>query len=131
MENTASQLELDDAFVVITDYERYSVVLSWDYETHDAPKVIAKERGAGSDSLCEYANKKGIDIFESPFLACMLYMLTEVGNEISKEHYYPVAHIIAFVIDSRWVSDNRLKKPKPDKYILRDMGLNMKTAIQN
>ena len=43
MENTTSQLELDDAFVVITDYERFSVVLSWDYETHDAPKVIAKE----------------------------------------------------------------------------------------
>ena len=131
MENTAPQFELDDAFVVITDYERYSIALSWDCETHDAPKVIAKEGDAGSGSLNEYAYKKGIDIFESPFLACMLCTLTDVGNDISKEHYYPVAHIIAFVINSRWASDNRPKKPKPDKYVLRDMGLNMKTAIQN
>ena len=135
MRDTAIMFTLNDAFVVITDYERYSVVLSWDYETHDAPKVIAKEgdtdTDTDTDSLYDYAKKKGIDIFESPFLACMLYTYTEVGNEISKEHYYPVAHIIAFVVKSRWASDDRLKKPKPDKYVLRDMGLNMKTAIQN
>ena len=131
MENSAPQFELDDAFVVITDYERYSVVLSWDSETHDAPKVIAKEGGLSFEPLNKYAKKKSIDIFESPFLACMLYTLTEVGNDISKEHYYPVAHIIAFLINSRCASDSRIKKPKPDKYVLRDMGLNMKTAIQN
>ena len=131
MKDTASLLTLNDAFVVITDYERYSVVLSWDSETHDAPKVIAKNGDADTGYIYDYAKKKGIDIFESPFLACMLYTNTEVGNEISKEHYYPVAHIIAFVVNSRWASDNRLKKPKPDKYVLRDMGLNMKTAIQN
>ena len=130
MKDIARLFSLNDAFVVTTDYERYSIVLSWDYETHDAPKVIAKEGDTDTDSLYDYA-KKGIDIFESPFLACMLYTYTEVGNEISKEYYYPVAHIIAFVVNSRWASDNRLKKPKPDKYVLRDMGLNMKTAIQN
>ena len=131
MENIMPSLDLDNALVVITDYKRYSIALSWDCETHDAPKVIAKEGDVGSQALNEYANKKGIDVFESPFLACMLCTLTDVGNDISKEHYYPVAHIIAFVINSRWASDNRPKRPKPDKYILRDMGLIMKTAIQN
>ena len=46
MKDTASLFTLNDAFVVITDYERYSVVLSWDSETHDAPKVIAKKGDA-------------------------------------------------------------------------------------
>ena len=62
MRDTATLFTLDNAFVVITDYERYSVVLSWDYETHDAPKIIAKEGSPDSGSLNDDAKKKGIDI---------------------------------------------------------------------
>mgnify|MGYP000069102732 CR=1 FL=1 len=64
-------------------------------------------------------------------MALFLAGLRSVDQEIIKDHYLPVAHVIAFVMNSRYGSEYRFKKPNPDRYILRSMGLNIKTGIPN
>ncbi len=122
----------DEVTVVVTDNKRYSVILSYDIESEDsAPKAVAKGEYDLADFINQNAKTKGVDCFESPFLACMLFHMTETGEEVSQEHYYPVAQIFAFVINTRVVRDYHLKRPKPDNYLLRNMGLNIKTMTQN
>ena len=65
------------------------------------------------ETINQEASKKGIDLFDSPFLACMLHLTTDVDQEIIKDHYLPVAHVIAFVVNSRYGSEYRFKKPNP------------------
>ena len=120
----------DEVIVVVTDYNRYSVALSYDFDSDDAPRVVKKGENMSSKHINEEAEKKGIENFDSPFLACMLYVTTEVGQEIIEDHYWPVAEIIAFVGSTKYAQNRRFRKPKPDKYIFRSMGLNIKTAVQ-
>ena len=120
----------DEIIVVITDHKRYSVAISYDFNSDDAPRVVVKGEKSSSKRINEEAEKKGIENFDSPFLACMLYVTTEVGQEIIEDHYWPVAEIIAFVGSTKYAQNRRFKKPKPDKYIFKNMGLNIKTAVQ-
>ncbi len=124
----------DDSIVVITDHKRYSVAISYDLVSDDddpVPRVSAKGDNATFKLINREAEKKGIEQFESPFLACMLYVMTDVGQEIIHDHYWPVAEVLAFVINTGYAQDCRFKKPNPDKYIFRNMGLNIKTATCN
>ena len=124
--------KLGNAMVVITDHKRYSVALFYDLQNDEsAPKVVEKGDIHTFEIINQEASKKGIDLFDSPFLACMLHLTTDVDQEIIKDHYLPVAHVIAFVMNSRYGSEYRFKKPNPDRYILRSMGLNIKTGIPN
>ena len=125
---------LRKSIVIITDNQRYSVAITYDINSDEddpVPIVAAKGEGTVFRWINHEAENVGIDLFESPFLACMLFISTDLGQEISRDHYYPVAQVIAFVVQSRYANDYRLRKPKPDKYILRNMGLNIKTALHN
>lgn len=124
--------KLGNAMVIITDHKRYSVALFYDLQDDEsAPKVVVKGGINTFEIINQEANKKGIELFDSPFLACMLYLTTEVGQEIIQDHYLPVAHVIAFVFKSRYAVAYHLKKPRPDKYVLRNMGLNINVASKN
>ena len=129
---SSTMKNLKSAIVVVTDNERYSVALCWCLDCDcQAPKVVMKGSRTEFRYINDSAKQNFIDLFESPFLACMLYVSTEVGQEISQEHCYAVALVISFVLNSRYGRNYQLKKPKPDKYLLHNMGLDMKKAVPN
>ena len=80
---------------------KHAVALLYDGE--QAPKVIATGEDALAAEILSIANEHEIPICENPALIQVLRQL-EIGDEIPKELYIAIAHILAFAMS---LSDTR------------------------
>ncbi|HEX4005952.1 MAG TPA: EscU/YscU/HrcU family type III secretion system export apparatus switch protein [Acidobacteriaceae bacterium] len=85
------------ASVVVTNPTHYAVALSFDFETMEAPKVLAKGRDLLAARIREEAQWAGVPIVENPPLARSLYRQVEPGQAIPAELYAAVAGILAWL----------------------------------
>jgi flagellar biosynthetic protein FlhB len=85
------------ASVVVTNPTHYAVALSFDFETMEAPKVLAKGRDLLAAQIREEAQWAGVPIVENPPLARSLYRQVEPGQAIPYELYAAVAGILAWL----------------------------------
>jgi flagellar biosynthesis protein len=75
------------------DPKRAAVAL--EYDGKNAPRVTAKGRGALAQHIIDVARAHGIPLHEDPDLLTLLAQL-ELGDEIPRELYVTVAHVIAW-----------------------------------
>lgn len=85
------------ASVVVTNPTHYAVALSFDFETMDPPRVLAKGRDLLAAQIREEAQWAGVPIVENPPLARSLYRQVEPGQVIPYELYAAVAAILAWL----------------------------------
>ena len=115
----AEQRMLDDvpkADVVITNPEHFSVALTYDQSSEDAPRVVAKGKGFIAAKIRELAKEHNVHIFEAPALARAIYFTTDIGSRIPAALYMAVAQVIAYVYNLKQLSSDlgRPKKPRPN-----------------
>ena len=85
------------ASVVVTNPTHYAVALSFDFETMEPPRVLAKGRDLLAAQIREEAQWAGVPIVENPPLARSLYRQVEQGQAIRYELYAAVAAILAWL----------------------------------
>jgi flagellar biosynthetic protein FlhB len=85
------------ATVVITNPTHYAIALSFDFETMDPPKVLAKGRNLLAEQIKSEARWAGVPIVENPPLARSLYRTVEAGQAIPVDLYAAVAAILAYL----------------------------------
>ena len=100
------------ASVVVTNPTHYAVALSFDFETMDAPKVLAKGRDLLAAQIREEAQWAGVPIVENPPLARSLYRQVEAGQAIPYELYAAVAGILAWLY--RREVEERVKRERAE-----------------
>jgi flagellar biosynthetic protein FlhB len=93
--------DISRATVVITNPAHYAVALSFDFETMEPPKMVAKGRDLLAARIKEEARWAGIPIVENPPLARSLYRHLEPGRTIPHNLYAAVAAILAFLYRQR------------------------------
>jgi flagellar biosynthetic protein FlhB len=89
--------DISRASVVVTNPTHYAVALSFDFETMDPPRVLAKGRDLLAAQIREEAQWAGVPIVENPPLARSLYRQVEQGQAIPYELYATVAAILAWL----------------------------------
>ncbi len=89
------------AAVVITNPTHYAVALEFDFETMEAPKVLAKGRNLLAEEIKQQARWAGVPILENPPLARSLYRSVEPGQSIPVDLYAAVASILAYLYRQR------------------------------
>ncbi|MGI8772492.1 MAG: EscU/YscU/HrcU family type III secretion system export apparatus switch protein [Acidobacteriaceae bacterium] len=89
--------DVSRATVVITNPTHYAVALSFDFDTMDAPKVLAKGRDLFAAQIKDEARWAGVPIIENPPLARSLYRSVEAGQNIPANLYAAVAAILAYL----------------------------------
>jgi flagellar biosynthesis protein FlhB len=89
--------DVQRATVVITNPTHYAVALSFDFETMDPPKVLAKGRNLLAEQIKSEARWAGVPIVENPPLARSLYRTVEEGQSIPVDLYAAVAAILAYL----------------------------------
>ena len=89
--------DVSRASVVVTNPTHYAVALRFDFETMEAPKVLAKGRDLLAAQIREEAQWAGVPIVENPPLARSLYRQVEPGQAIPFELYSAVAGILAWL----------------------------------
>ncbi|WGW04639.1 EscU/YscU/HrcU family type III secretion system export apparatus switch protein [Tropicibacter oceani] len=85
-----------DADVVIVNPTHYAVALKWSRMPGAAPECVAKGVDQIALRIREIAEENKVPIHSDPPTARALYATTEIGDEISAEHYKPVAAAIRF-----------------------------------
>ncbi len=65
------------------------------YDGDNAPRLVAKGRGAVADHIIALAQQHGVYLHEDPVLSDCLQRL-ELNQEIPKELYIAIARVIAF-----------------------------------
>ncbi|MBT9330302.1 EscU/YscU/HrcU family type III secretion system export apparatus switch protein [Paracidobacterium acidisoli] len=89
--------DVSRASVVITNPTHYAVALSFDFDTMEAPKVLAKGRDLLAEQIKSEARWAGVPIVENPPLARSLYRHVEPGQAIPHDLYAAVAAILAWL----------------------------------
>lgn len=97
MRRKSLKADVSRASVVITNPTHYAVALSFDFETMDPPKVVAKGRNLLAEQIKSDARWAGVPIVENPPLARSLYRLAEPGQAIPFDLYAAVAAILAYL----------------------------------
>ena len=100
------------AAVVLTNPTHYAVALGFDFQTMDAPKVLAKGRNLLAEEIKAEARWAGIPIVENPPLARSLYRSVEVGHAIPVELYAAVAAILAYLYRQRVEAEMRERQAR-------------------
>lgn len=95
------QADVSKASVVITNPTHYAVALEFNFETLQAPKVLAKGRNLMAERIKDEARWAGVPIIENPPLARSLYRSVEPGQSIPHDLYAAVAAILAFLYRQR------------------------------
>lgn len=93
--------DVSRASVVITNPTHFAVALSFDFETMDPPRVLAKGRDLVAEQIKSDARWAGIPIVENPPLARSLYRHVQEGHAIPFELYAAVAAILAWLYRQR------------------------------
>ncbi len=91
------QADVSKASVVITNPTHYAVALEFNFETLQAPKVLAKGRNLMAERIKDEARWAGVPIVENPPLARSLFRTVEPGQSIPHDLYAAVAAILAFL----------------------------------
>lgn len=89
--------DVSNATVVITNPTHYAVALDFNFETMEAPRVLAKGRNLVAQQMKEEARWAGVPIIENPPLARSLFRTVEPGQAIPRDLYATVAAILAFL----------------------------------
>ena len=89
--------DVSRATVVVTNPTHYAVALSFNFETMDPPRVLAKGRNLLAEQIKSEARWSGIPIVENPPLARSLYRYVEAGQAIPFHLYSAVAAILAYL----------------------------------
>ena len=97
MRRRQMKADIARASVVITNPTHYAVALSFDFETMEPPRVVAKGRDLLAAQIREEARWAGMPVVENPPLARSLYRQVETGQAIPWELYAPVAAILAWL----------------------------------
>lgn len=84
-----------------------AVALSYDKETHFAPKVVAKGRGEMAKRIIEAAKENNVYVHESPELISLL-MQVDLDAYIPPNLYMVVAELLAWLY--RLEHDQKLSK---------------------
>jgi flagellar biosynthesis protein FlhB len=100
------------AAVVLTNPTHFAVALSFDFETMEAPRVVAKGRNLLAEEIKAEARWAGVPIVENPPLARSLYRLVEVGKSIPADLYAAVAAILAYLYRQRVESELRDRRAR-------------------
>ena len=101
MRRRKQEADVRAASVVITNPTHYAVALSFDFETMQAPKVLAKGRNLQAERIKQTARWAGVPIVENPPLARSLFRSVEPGQAIPQDLYAAVAAILAFLYRQR------------------------------
>lgn len=88
--------DVPGADVVIVNPTHYAVALKWDRIRGGAPVCVAKGIDEIAARIRERAQEAGVPIRRDPATARAIYGITEIGQEIRREHYAAVAAAIRF-----------------------------------
>jgi flagellar biosynthetic protein FlhB len=88
---------IPEADAVITNPTHIAVAIKYDYETMDAPYVVAKGERQVALKIREVAMENDVPMVENPPLARALYTNAEIGEAIPMEFYQAVAEVLAYV----------------------------------
>lgn len=89
--------EVPEAHTVITNPTDFAVALKYDYETMEAPHIVAKGARKFAKRIKEVAIENQVPIVEDRPLAQALYKNGEVGEEIPVNLYHAVAETLAYI----------------------------------
>lgn len=93
--------EVPNGDVVIVNPTHYAICLKWDRTPGTAPVCVAKGVDEIAASIRKAASLAGVPIHHDPPTARALHATTELGQEISEEHYRAVAASIRFAEQMR------------------------------
>lgn len=98
MELASNQMlqDVPTADVVIVNPTHFAVALTWSGKRNTAPVVVAKGVDEIAARIREIASENGVPIHSDPPTARAVYDLTDIGEEISPDHYRAVAAAIRF-----------------------------------
>lgn len=97
MRRRRMKADVSRASVVITNPTHYAVALSFDFETMEPPRVLAKGRDLLAEQIKSDARWAGVPVVENPPLARSLYRHVEEGRAIPFDLYSAVAAILAYL----------------------------------
>ncbi|HTW44912.1 MAG TPA: EscU/YscU/HrcU family type III secretion system export apparatus switch protein [Acidobacteriaceae bacterium] len=97
MRRQRMKADVSRASVVITNPTHFAVALSFDFETMEPPRVLAKGRDLIAEQIKADARWAGVPIVENPPLARSLYRHVEEGHAIPYDLYAAVAAILAWL----------------------------------
>jgi flagellar biosynthetic protein FlhB len=100
--------DVKKASVIITNPTHYAVALSFDMNTMEAPKVLAKGRDLVAAQIREEARWAGVPLVENPPLARSLFRSVEPGQSIPADLYAAVAAILAYLF--RQEAEERMRR---------------------
>ena len=110
------QADVSKASVVITNPTHYAVALEFNFETLQAPKVLAKGRNLMAERIKDEARWAGVPIVENPPLARSLFRSVEPGQSIPHDLYAAVAAILAFLyrqqVEEKMRASSRQPRPQ-------------------
>jgi flagellar biosynthetic protein FlhB len=104
--------DVSRAAVVLVNPTHYAVALGFDFNTMEAPKVMAKGRNLLAEEIKAEARWAGVPIIENPPLARSLYRSVEVGQPIPVDLYAAVAAILAYLYRQRVEAELRERKAR-------------------
>jgi flagellar biosynthetic protein FlhB len=104
--------DVSRAAVVLVNPTHYAVALGFDFNTMEAPKVLAKGRNLLAEEIKAEARWAGVPIIENPPLARSLYRSVEVGQSIPVDLYAAVAAILAYLYRQRVEAELRERKAR-------------------
>ena len=73
-----------------------AVAIRYDRERENAPRVVAKGRGAIAQQLMAIAKKHAVPVYQNQTVTQLL-MAVELDREIPPELYQAVANVLAYV----------------------------------
>lgn len=88
--------DVPKADVIIVNPTHFAVALQWSRLPGSAPVCVAKGQDAVAARIRELAQEAGVPIHSDPPTARALFATTAIGEEISADHYRPVAAAIRF-----------------------------------
>jgi type III secretion system FlhB-like substrate exporter len=109
------QADVSKASVVITNPTHYAVALEFNFETLQAPKVLAKGRNLMAARIKDEARWAGVPIVENPPLARSLFRSVEPGQSIPQDLYAAVAAILAFLYRQQVEEKMRASSREPQR----------------
>ena len=115
MANARMIEKVKDADVVITNPEHFSVALTYEPTSDEAPSLVAKGVDLVAMRIREEAENHGVQLFESPALARAIYFTTDLDQPIPEDLYFAVAQVIAYVynLNTAQPGGARLDRPAP------------------
>lgn len=104
------QADVARAAVVVTNPTHYAVALDFNFESMEAPTVLAKGQNLVAEEIKEQARWACVPIIENPPLARSLFRMVEPGDQIPVELYAAVASILAFLYRQRVEAEMRQRR---------------------